>query len=163
MQKTQVWSLSQEDPLEKEMAPHSSILARDIPRTEEPGGPQSMGSQRVGHDFTFTFTLPVADVLAWRCTFPFTVLRFETMLIIVEMPFCDTWAQSQLLDNSMFTLCVFRTTSLPRAYDQFKTAFRAKAIHLSTLKSADGQGIIQCSANSLQPEVSQPAVIFTGF
>ena len=37
------------DPLEKGMAPHSSILARKIPWTEEPGGLQSMGSQRVGH------------------------------------------------------------------------------------------------------------------
>ena len=41
-------SLGREDPLEKEMATHSSILARRIPWTEEPGGPQSMGSQRVG-------------------------------------------------------------------------------------------------------------------
>ena len=45
-----------EDPLEKEMATHSTILAWRIPWTEEPGGLQSMGSQRVGHDFTFTLT-----------------------------------------------------------------------------------------------------------
>ena len=50
MQDTQVRSLSQEDPLEEEMATHSSILAWGIPWTEEPGGLQSMGSQRVGHD-----------------------------------------------------------------------------------------------------------------
>ena len=37
--------LGQEDPLEEEMAPHSSILAWEIPRTEEPGGPQSMGQE----------------------------------------------------------------------------------------------------------------------
>ena len=43
-------SLGQEDPVEKGMATHSSILAWRIPRTEEPGGLQSMGSQRVGHD-----------------------------------------------------------------------------------------------------------------
>ena len=42
--------LGGEDPLEKEMAAHSSILAWDIPQTEEPGGLQSMGSQRVGHN-----------------------------------------------------------------------------------------------------------------
>ena len=40
----------QEDSLEKEMAPHSSILAQRIPWTEEPGEPQSIGSHRVGHD-----------------------------------------------------------------------------------------------------------------
>ena len=45
---TQVWSLGQEDPLEEEMATQSSILAWEIPGTEEPGGLQSMGSQRVG-------------------------------------------------------------------------------------------------------------------
>ena len=50
MQETWVQSLSQEDPVEKRMATHSSILAWRIPWTEEPGGLQSTGSQRVGHD-----------------------------------------------------------------------------------------------------------------
>ena len=50
MQKTQVRSLGGEDPLEKEMAPPSSILAWKIPWMEETGGLQSMESQRVGHD-----------------------------------------------------------------------------------------------------------------
>ena len=50
MQETWVRSLGQEDPLEKEMATHSSILAWRIPWTEEPGGLQSIRSQRVGHD-----------------------------------------------------------------------------------------------------------------
>ena len=49
MQETQVQSLSWEDPLEKGMATHSSILAWRIPRTEEPCGLQSVGSQRVRH------------------------------------------------------------------------------------------------------------------
>ena len=49
MQETQVQSLGQEDPLEGEMATHSSILAWEIPWTEEPGGLQSMGLQRVRH------------------------------------------------------------------------------------------------------------------
>ena len=44
------WSLGQEDPLEKEMATHSSIRAWKIPCIEESGGLQSMGSQRVGHN-----------------------------------------------------------------------------------------------------------------
>ena len=47
---TQVRCLGQEDPLEKAMATHSSMLAWRIPWMEEPGGRQSMGSQRVGHD-----------------------------------------------------------------------------------------------------------------
>ena len=50
MQETWVGSLGQEDPLEKEMATHSSVLAWRIPGTGEPGGLPSMGSHRVGHD-----------------------------------------------------------------------------------------------------------------
>ena len=50
MQETWVQSLGRENLLEKEMATHSSILAWKIPWTEEPGGLQSTGSQRVGHD-----------------------------------------------------------------------------------------------------------------
>ena len=50
MQQTWVRSLGLEDPLEKGMATHPSILAWEIPWMEEPGGLQSMGSQRVGHD-----------------------------------------------------------------------------------------------------------------
>ena len=50
MRETWVQSLGWEDPLEEGMATHSSILARRIPRTEEPGGLQSRGSQRVVHD-----------------------------------------------------------------------------------------------------------------
>ena len=49
-QETQVRSLGQEDPLEKEMATHSSVLAWRIPGTGEPGGLPSLGSHRVGHD-----------------------------------------------------------------------------------------------------------------
>ena len=49
MQETGVRSLGQEDPPEKEMATHSSILAWRMPWTEEPGGLQSTGLQRVGH------------------------------------------------------------------------------------------------------------------
>ena len=45
-QETRVWSLDGDDPLEEEMATHSRVLAREIPRTEEPGGPQSMGPGR---------------------------------------------------------------------------------------------------------------------
>ena len=52
MPQRQAGSLGQEDPLEKEMATHSNILAWEIPWTEEPGGLQTMGWQRVGHNLT---------------------------------------------------------------------------------------------------------------
>ena len=68
MQEIQVRSLCQEDPLEKEMATYSNILAWRIPWTEEPGGLQFMGLQRVGLDLSaeqhsFTFS---TDREAWR-------------------------------------------------------------------------------------------------
>ena len=56
MRETLVWSLGQENPLEKKMATHSSILAWIIPWMEEPGGLQSTGSQRVGHDWANSLT-----------------------------------------------------------------------------------------------------------
>ena len=57
MWETRVQSLGQEDPLEKEMAIHSSTLAWKIPWMEEPGGLQSMGSQRVGRDWATSLSL----------------------------------------------------------------------------------------------------------
>ena len=74
MQETQVWSLGHEDFLEKRMAIHSSILAWRSPWTEEPGGLQSMGPQRVGHDWAVNtiYTLlekamaPHSSTLAWK-------------------------------------------------------------------------------------------------
>ena len=57
MREIWVQSLGWEDPLEKGIATHSSTLAWKIPGTEEPGGLQSMGSQRVGYDFSFSLCL----------------------------------------------------------------------------------------------------------
>ena len=63
MQETLVWFLGWEDPLEKETATYSSILACRIPWTEEPGRLQSMGSQRVRHDWaTFTFIVKLEQM-----------------------------------------------------------------------------------------------------
>ena len=66
MRETQGQSLGQEDPLEKEMATHSSTLAWKIPWMEEPGGLQSMGLQSRTQlsDFTFTFFLFIHSVWA---------------------------------------------------------------------------------------------------
>ena len=61
---TQVLSLGPEDPLEKDMATYSSILVWKIPRTEEPGRLQSMGSQRVGHD-RVTSLSPSPTAVVW--------------------------------------------------------------------------------------------------
>ena len=60
MQETQVRFLGQEDPLEKEMATHFSTLAWKIPRMEDPGSLQSMGWQRVGHDWAISVSLSLS-------------------------------------------------------------------------------------------------------
>ena len=62
VQETQVWSLGREDPLEKGVATHSDTLAWRIPWTEEPGGLQSMGSQRVGHNCATNFCFQFSSV-----------------------------------------------------------------------------------------------------
>ena len=66
IQETHVRSLGQEDPLQKGMATHPNVLAWEISRTEEPGGLQFMGSQRVGHNF-FRKILRISQVriLEW--------------------------------------------------------------------------------------------------
>ena len=74
-QETWVWSLGEEDPLERGMATHSRILACRIPWTEEPGGLQSMGSQRVGHNWVTKHIVPAPRQLTleqcrlWRSCF----------------------------------------------------------------------------------------------
>ena len=69
MWETRVRSLGQEDPLEKEMATHSSILAWRIPWTGEPGRLQSKGSQRVGHDWVTSLWFPLSfkelSLMSW--------------------------------------------------------------------------------------------------
>ena len=62
-----VQSLSQKDSLERGMATHSSILAWEIPWTEEPGGLQSAGSQRVGHDLVTKQTNKKIDSMNGKC------------------------------------------------------------------------------------------------
>ena len=75
MQETQVCCLGQEDPVEKEMLTHSSVLAWEIPRTEEPGGQPSMGSQRESDTTgsTLFYSVPVLFFL-------FYLVLFHTIL-----------------------------------------------------------------------------------
>ena len=87
MRDTWVWSLDWEDPLEKEMATHSSILAWRIPWTEEPDGLQPMGSQRVGHNWATSLSLSL-----WLC---WSYLQHMGSFIAEHGLFssCGTWAQ----------------------------------------------------------------------
>ena len=87
MRETWVRSLGQEDPLEKEMATHSSILAWRIPWTEEPGGLQPMGSQRVGHDWATSLTYLEFNkylLIITALIFLPSVLFFSTFILKVQ-------------------------------------------------------------------------------
>ena len=108
MRETRVQSLGGEDLLEKEMATHSSILAWKIPWTEKPGGLQSMGSQRVGHDwvtsltFSFPYRTPGKTTRVTRRTFAGKVIsllsNMLSRLVIAFLPrskhLLISWLQS---------------------------------------------------------------------
>ena len=87
VQETRIWSLGWEDPLEKEMATHSSILAWKISWTKEPGGLQSMGSQRVGHDWATNTYYSFLNVSTRKCKVTYVAgilfLQDGTVLAIV--------------------------------------------------------------------------------
>jgi len=118
MQETWVRSLGQEDPLEKEMATHFSILAWRIPCTEEPGRLQSMGSQRVGHDWvtslifssilTVFFFFPLALSFSklscfFRLCFSFSSgLLFEMLIPLWLSPFfsIEPWLYHLAISHS---------------------------------------------------------------
>ena len=85
MQETRVRSLGQEDPLKKEMATHSSTLTWKIPRMEEPGRLQSMGLQRVGHDWA---TSP---------TYSYDLLMFVPFIQNVEQHIKEPWILNHLI------------------------------------------------------------------
>ena len=83
MRETQVLSLGREDPLEKEMTTHSSILAWRISWTEEPCGLQSIGLQRVGHDYSIFKSRDI--------TLPTKVHLVKAMVFPVVMYGCESW------------------------------------------------------------------------
>ena len=82
MQETWVWSLGWEHPLKKEMATHSSILAWRIPWTEEPGGLQSTGWQRVGHNWATS--VQFVDCLTLSSNVSFYRYFSKALLLIVN-------------------------------------------------------------------------------
>ena len=116
MQESRVRFLGREDPLEKEMAPHSSTLAWKIPWTEEPDRLQSLGSQRVGQDWRFHSRFHIRHgLLSYRslpllcllkkdklkgktCSYGFgrVVIRFWTHKLITQLPFMgNKWSVYQ--------------------------------------------------------------------
>ena len=101
MLETWVQSLGREDPLEEKMATHSSVLAWRIPCTEEPGGLQSIGSQRVGHNWvTNTFTL---------------IFIFLNLLLPLEKTITLYWWVTywKVCDSQVYSLMNFHTLNPP--------------------------------------------------
>ena len=86
------WSLGWEDPMEKEMATHSSTLAWRIPWREEPGRLQSMGSQRVRHDWATSHMTNLDSILKSRdITLPAKVHLVKAMVFPVVIYGCESW------------------------------------------------------------------------
>ena len=89
LQETWVWSLAWEDPLEKEIATYSSIAAWEIPRTEEPGRLQSMGSQRVSHDWATKPSPSLCDVcvvVMYTCVCNIILGTSQVVLVVKNPP-----------------------------------------------------------------------------
>ena len=93
MKETQVWFLGQEDPLEKERATHSGILAWEIPWTEEPGGLQSMGSRSVRHDWN-NFTHSTCASMDCVPRYGFWALKLDFLLCTLASHFTSLSSSS---------------------------------------------------------------------
>ena len=143
MQETQVQSLGREDPLKKEMATRSGILAWKIPWTEEIGRLQSIGSQRVGHDWaTNTFSISLStcfDVKAtsqvcsyqtWNNSFQQHLFHTQIIMTFKIVMCChlydffmpmSTWEQ-----NSQFYYFILVETWDNLPYENLRSAFEQK-------------------------------------
>ena len=121
-QETQVQFLSWEDPLEKEMATHSSILVWKIPRTEEPGEVQSMELQRVGHNWaTNTLTLIVISCSTlWetaRLFFKVDTATYSSTRYVIRVPISPHHYQDLSLSSKFEVvspvnlICIFLMTN----------------------------------------------------
>ena len=131
MQETQeMWfpSLGQEDPLEKEMATHSSILACEIPWTEEPGRLQSMGSQRVRHDWT-----------AHTCMLKYLRVQCHDVWMMYSMVHATPWiaAHQASLPPKSLTVC---SNSYPLSWWCYLTISSSAALFSFCLLSFPASG-----------------------
>ena len=85
MWETLVWSLGWEDPLEKEMTTHSSILAWKISWTDEPGRQQSIGSQRLRHDWMTSLSLSLLHLYSRYESFAYMDLSVFCIIVVLSM------------------------------------------------------------------------------
>ena len=102
-QETRVWSLAGKDSPEEEMATHSSVLTWEVPWREEPGGLQSMGSQRLGHDWEAECTR--ARARAHTHTHTHTVMCLPIFFIFQMVSWCSVCALQKKGTRSGCYLC----------------------------------------------------------
>ena len=130
MQETQVQSLGREDLLEKEMATHSSTLAWKIPWMEEPGGPQSKGLQRVGHDWVtslhFTWNVPLVSLIFLKRSLVFSILLFSSISLHWSLRKAF-WSLVSILWNSAFKWVYLSFYPLPFASLLFSAIYKASS------------------------------------
>ena len=132
MQKIWVWFLDQEDPLEKDMAIHSSILAWEIQWTEEPGGLQSIGLHRVGHNWAtktqHTYSLCSRSKKGVQFSFLFLIALLAKQMLHFS-PFSDIyiWISKELMLGKN---CVLTHWSMP--------FFKGKILYLCTTEYHPG-------------------------
>ena len=118
MWETQVRSIGREDPLEEGMATHSSVLTWRIPWTEEPGGLQSMGSQRVGHDWSDSMCKHILgkymlmNIISSSCTDLLIIvwcptLSFCMAFVLKSTFFLYEYCYPNFLVISIYMNCIF--------------------------------------------------------
>ena len=121
-QEIQVWSLGQEDPLEKETPTHSSILGWEIPWTKEPGRLQSMGTQRVRHDW------PHTQISLWRraCSVPGSWKNtvFHNLLTLGQL--CTRPIVTVTLSFSLLGWTRLSSTTFPFVCDEYENRIMEK-------------------------------------
>ena len=126
MRETRVWSLGQEDTLEKEMTTHSSTLVWKIPWMEEPGGLQSMGSpsQTRLSDFTFAFLYISLSFFSSSCLLsfnPFSLILFPFLFMPINLFIRSYERERHLLDFPSFLISVKLTMSIISTFPFFWT------------------------------------------
>ena len=142
MRETQVRSLGREDLLEKEMATHSSILAGKIPWTEDPGRLQSMGSQRVGHDWATSLHFHKNTKLSlFPLPFKFTFSAVHARSVAASLPVSSPSFKESTLK------CIWKPTGE-------HTQVHMKAYRLKLSSQCDLQGLLGAAPYLLKSHLS---------
>ena len=135
MKKRQAQYLGQEDPLQEETTTHYSILAYKIPRTEEPGWLQSIGLQRLRHNWAWMHTRP--RIICWESDQSHPVWSVTLRVYVPSTRLCAAHLLSHSFNHSLITPDLSNSSSQARICrgKMFKTSARA-AEEMSTVVSA---------------------------